>query len=106
MLIRTDWSKKKGKDYLNITQDGSHTPGFHPKCKDVNLAAESGRLQRFPAAQEWLDGRTTTLAKAATSTLGPEARVVRAQAAQVAPNNSLEQERLFKEFLEWRRNRP
>jgi kynurenine formamidase len=32
VLIRTDWSKKKGKDYLNISQDGSHTPGFHPKC--------------------------------------------------------------------------
>jgi kynurenine formamidase len=32
VLIRTDWSKKKGKDYLNIGQDGSHTPGFHPKC--------------------------------------------------------------------------
>jgi len=32
VLIRTDWSKKRGKDYLNIGQDGAHTPGFHPKC--------------------------------------------------------------------------
>ena len=30
-------------------------PGFHPKWKDVNLNAKVPGLERFPAAQEWLD---------------------------------------------------
>lgn len=32
VLIRTDWSKRKGRDYTNVKDDGAHTPGFHPKC--------------------------------------------------------------------------
>lgn len=32
VLIRTDWSKRKGAEYTNIKEDGAHTPGFHPKC--------------------------------------------------------------------------
>jgi kynurenine formamidase len=33
VLIRTDWSKRTGaKDFLNIKEDGSHTPGFHPEA--------------------------------------------------------------------------
>ncbi|WP_407519796.1 TAXI family TRAP transporter solute-binding subunit [Methylobacterium oryzisoli] len=78
-----------------------HAPGFHPKWKDVNLAAEAGQLVRFPAAQEWLDQRNGG-AKAQAG----EVRVARAQAEQAAPNDKAEQERLFKEFLEWRRRRP
>lgn len=32
-LIRTDWSKRKGAEaYLNIADDGAHTPGFHAEC--------------------------------------------------------------------------
>jgi kynurenine formamidase len=33
VLIRTDWSKRKDPDqFLNIKDDGPHTPGFHPAC--------------------------------------------------------------------------
>ena len=33
MLIRTDWSKRTGAGpFLNIKEDGPHTPGFHPQC--------------------------------------------------------------------------
>jgi kynurenine formamidase len=33
VLIRTDWSRHKTADaFLNIGDDGPHTPGFHPKC--------------------------------------------------------------------------
>jgi kynurenine formamidase len=33
VLIRTDWSKhKKTEDFLGLKADGSHTPGFDPKC--------------------------------------------------------------------------
>ncbi|MDQ6438063.1 cyclase family protein [Mesorhizobium sp. LHD-90] len=27
VLLRTDWSKKTGRDYANLTDDGAHTPG-------------------------------------------------------------------------------
>jgi kynurenine formamidase len=31
VLIRTDWSKRTAaKEFLNIQDDGPHTPGFHP----------------------------------------------------------------------------
>ncbi len=31
LLIRTDWSKRTGAEkFLNIKEDGPHTPGFHP----------------------------------------------------------------------------
>lgn len=30
VLMRTDWSKRKEVDFLNIKDDGSHTPGPHP----------------------------------------------------------------------------
>ena len=33
VLIRTDWSRRKSADqFLNIKDDGPHTPGFDPKC--------------------------------------------------------------------------
>ena len=35
--------------------DKLKTPGFDPKWKDVNLSTEVPGLERFQAAQEWLD---------------------------------------------------
>ena len=33
VLLRTDWSKRTdNKSFLNIKDDGSHNPGFHPDC--------------------------------------------------------------------------
>lgn len=33
VLVRTDWSKHKDpQQFLNIKEDGAHTPGFHPEC--------------------------------------------------------------------------
>ena len=33
VLIRTDWSKRTtSEEFLNARADGSHTPGFDPKC--------------------------------------------------------------------------
>ena len=33
VLIRTDWSKRTGAErFLNIREDGAHTPGFDPQC--------------------------------------------------------------------------
>jgi TRAP-type uncharacterized transport system substrate-binding protein len=72
-------------------------PGYHEKWKDVNLAAQVPGWQRFKLLQEKLD-------KVAAAVPRPvDAAQLRAQAARAAPNDTAEQERLFKEFLEWNR---
>ena len=32
VLMRTDWSKKSGRDYLNMREDGPHSPGPTPEA--------------------------------------------------------------------------
>jgi kynurenine formamidase len=33
VLLRTDWSKRQGRDaFLNVREDGPHSPGFTPDC--------------------------------------------------------------------------
>jgi TRAP-type uncharacterized transport system substrate-binding protein len=74
-------------------------PGFHPKWKDVNLNAKVPGLDRFPAAQEWLDRVSARVA--ATAPSGGAA--ASGQSATGAPSLSPEDQRLYQEFLEWRR---
>ncbi|HJU30351.1 MAG TPA: TAXI family TRAP transporter solute-binding subunit [Hyphomicrobiaceae bacterium] len=78
-------------------------PGYHEKWKDVNLAATVPGWQRFRPLQERLDKMATA---AAPRTIDPVQ--LRTQAARAAPNDPSEQDRLFKQFLEWNRkqNRP
>jgi TRAP-type uncharacterized transport system substrate-binding protein len=46
-------------DELFSRVDKLKSPGFDPKWKDVNLAARVPGLERFQAAQEWLDRANT-----------------------------------------------
>ena len=46
-------------DELFSRVDKLQTPGFDPKWKDVNLATRVPGLERFQAAQEWLDRAST-----------------------------------------------
>jgi TRAP-type uncharacterized transport system substrate-binding protein len=62
-------------------------PGFHPKWKDVNLGAKVPGLDRFPAAQEWLDANAAAKQRPGTP----------------AGSSVSEEQRLHQEFLEWRR---
>jgi TRAP-type uncharacterized transport system substrate-binding protein len=73
-------------------------PGYHEKWKDVNLAARVPGWQRFKPLQDKLD-------RVVTSSPGRQVDPVqlRAQAARAAPNDAAEQERLFRQFLEWNR---
>lgn len=71
-------------------------PGFHPRWKEVNVASAVPGLQRFPAAEEWLRGRMQPAAQTNQS--------FREQARRAAPNDPREQERLFNEFLKWRKS--
>jgi kynurenine formamidase len=36
VLLRTDWSKRQGaREFLNVGDDGPHTPGFHQATSDL-----------------------------------------------------------------------
>jgi len=75
-------------------------PGFHPKWKDVNLNARVPGLERFPAAQEWLDRAAAARpAPAPTPTPALSAPAVDPAAPRLTPDD----QRLYREFLEWRR---
>lgn len=69
-------------------------PGYHEKWKDVNLAATVPGWQRFKPLQDRLDKLAET-----SSRIDPAQ--ARAQAARAAPHDVAEQERLFRQFLEW-----
>jgi NMT1 family protein len=78
--------------------DKLQTPGFHPKWKDVNLNAKVPGLDRFPAAQEWLDHAAA--ARLAVTSSGNDGAP---QPGTVMPSLPPDQQRLYQEFLEWRR---
>jgi TRAP transporter TAXI family solute receptor len=85
--------------------DKLRLPPRHPAWRSVNMAASIRGWQRFPAAQEWLD-RQAAEAAAKTPPPGIDVTQAHAQAAKAAPHDSAEQDRLFKEFLEWSKKRP
>jgi len=77
-------------DYLFDRLDTLQGPGFHPKWRDVVINAEVPGLTRFRGAQDWL-GRPSPVAQAVNeSPLGTLPRA--------------EQDKLFQQFLQWRRN--
>jgi TRAP-type uncharacterized transport system substrate-binding protein len=63
VLVAFNWPKASNRyqrvarfvDYLFSRIDKLQTPGFDPKWKSINLAAAVPGLDRFSAAQEWLD---------------------------------------------------
>jgi hypothetical protein len=58
---RSDRCRRLGSfvDELFSRVDKLQSPRFDPKWKDVNLAARAPGLERFQAAQEWLDRMST-----------------------------------------------
>jgi hypothetical protein len=88
-------------DNLFSRLDKLQGPGFHPKWKDVNLNAKVPGLDRFPAAQEWLDRAAAS--KSAATPSGIAVNTGPAQSGTVTPPLPPDQQRLYQEFLEWRR---
>lgn len=80
-------------------------PGRNERWASVNLAASLPGWQRFPAAQEWLDSN----AQVASSELQKEFSRFISDAPQTekvgATGSTADSERLFREFLQWRRER-
>jgi TRAP-type uncharacterized transport system substrate-binding protein len=82
-------------------------PPFHAKWKEINLAAKVPGWSRYWVAEELLAktaSGTTAPASTPSAPSAPSAvdvNLARAQAAQAAPGNKDEQERLFQRFMEW-----
>jgi TRAP-type uncharacterized transport system substrate-binding protein len=113
LLITYNWAPgsdryrriEKFVNALFTNFDKLKRPPRHPTWRDVNLSARIRGWQRFPPAQEWLD-RQAAEAAAKAPPPGIDIKQARTQAAKAAPHDAAEQERLFKEFLEWTRKRP
>jgi TRAP transporter TAXI family solute receptor len=74
----------------------------HIKWKETNLSATLRGWKRFPAAEEWL-AKAPQKPSTPTASLAIDPALVRAQAAKAAPNDPAEQDRLYKQFMEWSR---
>ena len=79
-------------------------PARHPKWKEANLNSSLKGWRRFPAAEEWL--QRNQVGPAPGPAAGIDAAVARAQAAKVAPNDPVEQQRLVEQFMEWAKKQP
>lgn len=75
----------------------------HIKWKETNLSATLRGWKRFPAAEEWLAKAPQRPPSTPTASVAIDPSLVRAQAAKAAPNDPAEQERLYKQFMEWSR---
>ncbi len=67
---------------------------YQPGWKQMNLAGTIPGWTRFPPAQDQIN-------KIAGQGRAVDPALARTQAARAAPNNPVEQERLFQQFLEW-----
>jgi TRAP-type uncharacterized transport system substrate-binding protein len=79
-------------------------PPFHPKWKEINLAAKVPGWTRYWIAEEILNKVTPTPTPSASEPAAPVAidqNYARTQASRAAPGDRAEQERLFQQFLQW-----
>jgi TRAP transporter TAXI family solute receptor len=70
----------------------------HAKWKEANLNSTLKGWKRFPAAEEWLKRHTTA---GGTTGMTVDVQMAREQATRAAPNDPVEQERLYQQFLDW-----
>ncbi|TDI55054.1 MAG: hypothetical protein E2O93_08210 [Alphaproteobacteria bacterium] len=84
-------------------------PGFHPKWKDVNIAASVPGWTRFKAAQDWIDSHPQRFLVSASEDPQLQQAFTTFAAAQGMLSASTIGEReklaLFEEFLKWRSSR-
>ena len=84
-------------DYYFDRFDNFHQPPYHPEWKSINPAAKVPGWTRYWVVEE----KHKQLASRPAPSVGIDAQLARQQAARAAPNDPAEQERLFREFLEW-----
>jgi len=85
-------------EYLFERFEKLRQPPYQPKWKEMNIAGTIPGWTRFPPAQELIE-------KATGSTASIDTSLARTQAARAAPLDPTEQDRLFRQFLEWSKQR-
>jgi TRAP-type uncharacterized transport system substrate-binding protein len=83
-------------DYFFDRFDRLKEPSFHPKWKDVNLAAKVPGWTRYSVAEQKVSAMTSAPPAPRTSDAGDPLRADRSSAADA---------RLYEEFLNWKRQR-
>ena len=104
--LGTDRHKRIGKfAHGFLTKfDKLKEPPRHPSWREVNVAANLRGWQRFSTAQQWINRqKAEAAAKEKAPSSGIDIKQAHEQAAKAAPHDAAEQERLFQEFLEWRK---
>ena len=86
-------------EYLFERFDRLRQAPYQPKWKEMNIAGTIPGWTRFPPAQELIDKAH------ATATASIDTSLARTQAARAAPLDPAEQDRLFRQFLEWSKQR-
>jgi TRAP-type uncharacterized transport system substrate-binding protein len=84
--------------------DAFQKPPFHPKWRDVNLAATVPGWKRFTVAERMLQQAAGANAAAKPDDLNREFQAFLDRSGERAsPRNRAERETLFREFMQWRR---
>jgi TRAP-type uncharacterized transport system substrate-binding protein len=92
-------------DYLFDRFEGFHKPPYHPAWKTINLATKVSGWTRHSVVEERVKRLTATAAKSQSPT-PVAAQPATRQPAGAGPSAPSQQERLFKEFLEWNKRQP
>jgi TRAP-type uncharacterized transport system substrate-binding protein len=92
-------------EYYFSRFDTLKKPPFHPKWREINLAAKVPGWNRYWVAEEQLV-KVSQAQPAGEAVQQRQAQTVdqvyaRTQAARAAPGDKAEQERLFQQFMEW-----
>jgi len=106
LLAAFNWSSNNPRqkivarfvDYLFERFDRLRKPPFHPKWRDITLAAKIPGWNRLPAVEQ----------KLAEFNRQRQAKIpatIRARAEKLVPDDPQAQQRLFEEFLQWYRRR-
>jgi len=83
-------------------------PGFHPKWKEVNLAASVPGWKRFKPAQDWLDKNAAPVpVPSSANKLKTEfSKFLKENGSSTDLASAKEMNSLFEKFLRWRTTRP
>ncbi len=108
MLVTNDWPKDSDRyrrverfvQYLFSRWDRLIQPPFHPRWRDVNLAATVPGWTRFAASEEML----RRLAQDAPNQPPPvqDFQTYLSRVARVAPRNQAERDAMFRQYMIWR----
>jgi TRAP-type uncharacterized transport system substrate-binding protein len=91
-------------DALFSKIDRFREPSRHPKWHDTQLSASVAGWQRFKAAEDWLARRGAAPVARSSDERGTFERFLAED--PVAANGTIDKDKLYRQFLEWRKTQP